>query len=84
MRDGQPVLLSRRRRPPTFPAGRGRPDFSVRTEAVVAVAWVETCATLEEAWEMADERTAVLNKLAALFDADTAVSLYRHSSERSP
>ena len=73
----EPVLLSRQRL-------ELRDDWQMRTDNFNAwktveppCVWIERCRTLEDANHLAHQRREVLNKLADLFDADTAVSLYR-------
>lgn len=76
MENEQPVLLCRRKMELPADWERRERNFNMWT-TVGAVEWIETCETLERAWDIADERAKVLNTLADLFDADVAVSLYR-------
>jgi hypothetical protein len=55
---------------------RGR-DYNIWKTVDPPTTWVETCETIERAKEIVEERTTVLNRLAQLFDAGTAVSLYK-------
>lgn len=77
LQDDEPVLLCRRRlRLPDDWAHRSQ-HFNAWQTVDPPALWVEPCETLERAWAIADERSEVLNKLASLFDAATAVSLYK-------
>ena len=73
----EPVLLCRRRMQlPDDWSHRSR-HFNIWQTAGPPAPWVETCESLERAWAIAEERETVLNRLADLFDAATAVSLYK-------
>lgn len=77
LENDEPVLLCRRRMD-LPPNGERQPrNYNIWKTVDPPTAWVETCETLERAQEIAGERSTVLNRLAQLFDADTAVSLYK-------
>ena len=82
--DGEPVLLSRRRLELRDDWHLRDRDFVVWKTVDPPSTWIERCATPDEAEHVAAERTEVLNRLAELFDAHTAVSLYREWDVRIP
>jgi hypothetical protein len=77
MIDDEPVLLCRHRLELRDDWHRRDRDFNVWKTVEPPAVWIEKCKTLQDAKRVAARRSVVLNKLADLFDADTAVSLYR-------
>ncbi|MGH9224102.1 MAG: hypothetical protein ACRD2W_10060 [Acidimicrobiales bacterium] len=77
MMNDEPVLLCRRRLCLPDDWEHRSHHFNAWQTVDPPATWVEPCESLERAWAIADERSKVLNKLAHLFDADTAVSLYK-------
>jgi hypothetical protein len=77
MMDDEPVLLCRHRLELRDDWHMRDRDFNVWKTVEPPAIWIERCKTLTEAKKVATRRSVVLNKLADLFDADTAVSLYR-------
>ncbi len=76
--DDQPVLLNRHRLHLRDDWQMRDRDFNIWKTVEPPIVWVERCRTLDAAQRLAARRSRVLNKLAELFDADTAISLYRN------
>jgi hypothetical protein len=77
LENDRPVLLCRRELEPPAQADQRAPDRILWRTVEPPAQWVESCETLEKAHAIAAERAQVLNTLARLFDANTAVSLYK-------
>lgn len=77
LEDDQPVLLCRRRLELPEDRNEGTPRGNPWKTVEPPAEWIETCETLAQAKAVAAERSEVLNTLANLFDAETAVSLYK-------
>jgi len=75
--DDEPVLLCRHRLELRQDWHLRDRDFNVWKVVDPPAAWVERCRTIGAANHIAQMRTEILNRLADLFDPDTAVSLYR-------
>ncbi len=76
--DREPVLLSRHRLQLRDDWQMRDRDFNIWKTVDPPAVWVERCRTLDAAQRLAARRSRVLNRLAELFDSETAVSLYRN------
>jgi hypothetical protein len=77
LKNDEPVMLCRHRLELREDWQLRDRDFNVWKTVDPPALWVERCKTLAEATRLANERAELLNRLAELFDADTAVSLLR-------
>jgi hypothetical protein len=77
LKNDEPVMLCRHRLELREDWQLRDHDFNVWRTVDPPALWVERCNTLAEATRLANERAELLNRLAELFDADTAVSLLR-------
>ncbi len=77
LKDDEPVMLARHRLELRQDWHLRDRDFNVWKVVDPPAVWVERCKTLGAANHIAQMRTEILNRLADLFDADTAISLYR-------
>lgn len=77
LENDQPVLLCRRTLELPDDGDNRTPHGNPWKTVEPPAEWIETCETLAQAKAVAAERSEVLNTLANLFDAETAVSLYK-------
>jgi hypothetical protein len=77
LKHDEPVMLCRHRLELRDDWQMRERDFNVWKTVDPPALWVEKCKTLGAANHLASQRTETLNRLADLFDAETAVSLYR-------